>query len=644
MAASTAIEGRPDAIGLDIFDTIVVRRLAGDPACERVVANQLTMHDGWPNRPKDFIDALENVRQTSSSLALDDWLDAIETDHGLDADRAYETFLVAERQLNLAIPGAMEALDQMRAEAPITFVSDMHFSAAILRGLLEPLGLVAPDDTIVASCDLGVSKANGELFEQVRDHGLTSNAPFIGNNLWSDATQAKLASFEPQPATVGNLTRFELAMAHDPRGLGPAIAGAARIQRLECATQAGPDSDIRALGGQVIGQAILAFLLWVRQECLRRGIANLVFLARDGELPLEMARSMPADHWAGTELRYLHCGRRAWSLAAAPIVGIHKWIEVGTADDAAFLLHSSTTAPFRNLLDRCGLTIDAIDSNLALAQFEPSQPLTAEQTVAWRDLLRSGALDPVIGTAAEEPRRLIVDHLRQSDFPKAKTALIDVGWRGQQAWLISALVREATGQEPLHLHFGGDQASPQLEGEVDIERFAFDDAREPHPISSPVACLEMFLASGKPRLMGYERDAQGIVHEQFEQRSTSVDNPTRRLAAEGAIQVAVLFPSRSEIDNWGLQASALIEESRNLLATFWNTPTKQEAVLLTGLRFEGDDGGSIVGPVVYPYAATEVLGRHPQPRMWREASLQTTPVVFRKLMEIYFAARRVTSR
>jgi len=645
MAASAALDEAPQAVGLDIFDTIVVRRLAGDAACERVVANLLAEGDGWPHQAQDFADEIDDVRRTSGSLALVDWLDILDERHGLDAGRAYQTFLEVERELNLAIPGAQEALDALRAEAPITFVSDMHFSAQTLRSLLEPLELVAVSDTIIASCDTGVSKADGGLFalDQLRELGL-DDAPFIGNNLWSDATQARIASLRPRPATVGNLTRLELTMAAHPDSLGPAIAGAARIQRLEANQEAASSAEVSAVGGQVMGQAILAFLLWVRRKCLDRGITNLVFLARDGELPLQLARAMPEDHWDGVELRYLHCGRRSWSLPAAPIVGVHKWIEVGTADDAAFLLQLSNAAPFADLLDRCGLTIDQVDPTHPLASTDPTSPLTTTQALEWRDLLRSGDLDAPILAAAEEPRRRIVDHLKQSGFPKAKTALIDVGWRGQQAWLISALIGEATGQEPLHLHFGGDRVAPHLEDQVDIERFAFDDSREPHPISSPVACLEMFLASGKPRLKGYERDADGIVHEVFERHSTSVDNPTRRMAAAGAVEVAALFPTRAEIDSWKLEESSLIPETRNLLAEFWNTPTTREAELLSGLRFEADDGGALVGPVVNPYAMSEILGRSMHPRMWREASLRTTPFVFRRLMKLYFAARSAGSR
>ncbi len=646
MAADAALGQRPAAIGLDIFDTIVIRRLAGDAAGERVVANQLAVGEGWPKRPTDFVTALEGVRRASGSLALDDWLEALETEHGLDRHDARDAYLRIERELIRAVPGAKDALERMRSEVPVTFISDMHFSASTLRSLLGPLELVADDEEIVTSSDAGVSKADGGLFaiDQVLDCGLTDHAPFIGNDLWSDVAQAKLASLRPRPATVGNLTRFETAMAQQPNGLGPAIAGAARMQRLAAGLEPSEAAEIRVLGGQVIGQSILAFLLWVRRECAARGIKHLVFLARDGELPLEMARSMPADHWSGIELRYLQCGRRAWSLAAAPIVGIRKWIDLGTADDAAFLLHSSTTTPFENLLDRCGLSFVQIDRYNGLARTTPSKRLTTEESEAWRELLRSGALDDLILEAAQEPRRRIVDHLKQSGFPLAQTALIDVGWRGQQAWLISALVREATGQEPLHLHFGGDRIVPNLGGEVEIERFAFDDSRRPHPISSPVACLEMFLASGKARLVGYERDDEGDVHEVFEQNATSVDNPTRRLAAAGAIELAALFPSRTEIDDWRLEETALIEETRAVLAHLWNTPSKREAELLTGLRFEGDDGGSIVGPVVHQYAVTEILGRAAQPRIWREASLRMTPFPFRPLMQIYFAARRTTGQ
>lgn len=643
-AATSALESAPNAIGVDLFDTVVVRRLAGDASADEVVAHRIASATGWPATASEYLKAVDDAQRATGSLALDSWLVALEERHGLDPAEVHRTYLSVEKQLIRPVPGAIEALDRMRRNASLTFVSDMHLSAATLRAVLEPMAVVGPDDVIVASSDLEQSKARGDLFHSgvLLSRGFGSGASFIGNDLWSDATQAQLASLDAQPATAGNLTQFEAAMSSDPGSQGPAIAGAARQQRLLAAAEGGPDAEIRALGGQVIGQAILAFLLWIRQECRQRGITHLVFLARDGELPLEMARAMPSDHWDGFDLQYLHCGRRAWSLAAAPIVGVDRWVQLGTADSGAFLLHYATTTPFENLLDRCGLTIHDINTSEALAEVSGSRPLTSAETTAWREMLQSGDLDEAILAAAERPRRDLVNHLNQSGFPRGKTALIDVGWRGQQAWLVSALIREATGEEPLHLHFGGDSVSADLDNRVDIERFAFDDSREPHPISSPVACLEMFLASGKPRLLGYERDKAGAVSEVFETASTSVDNPTRRLLARGAIQVAAQFPSLSEIDHWGMYGSPLIVETRALLAEFWNNPTEQQANLLLGLRFEGDDSGSVVGPLINSYSLTELMGRDSQPRIWREASLCLTPWWFRTVMKTYFLARKAS--
>ena len=85
--------------------------------------------------------------------------------------------------------------------------------------------------------------------------------------------------------------------------------------------------------------------------------------------------------------------------------------------------------------------------------------------------------------------------------------------------------------------------------------------------------------------------------------------------------------------------SPLIEETRELLASFWNEPTKREAQLLTGLRFESDEAGSVIGPVVRPYSLGELLGRDPVPRVWREASLRLTSALLRPIVRLYFRLR-----
>jgi hypothetical protein len=202
-----------------------------------------------------------------------------------------------------------------------------------------------------------------------------------------------------------------------------------------------------------------------------------------------------------------------------------------------------------------------------------------------------------------------------------------------------AIVREVTGQEPLHLHFGGAEVLPEIDRIIQIRRFAFDDSVRPHPIGEPVSCLETLLASGKARLLGYESSLNGTVGEVFEDTSSPVDTASLRRLWSGAIEMATFLPSRHDMDDWSDSSLSLDEEARKLLTMFWDKPLKAEATALCDLRFEGDDAGDSIGRVIRSYSPGEIFGRAVVPRQWRHGSLVVTPEPFQSFMRLYFGVK-----
>ncbi len=449
------------------------------------------------------------------------------------------------------------------------------------------------------------------------------------------ARHPDLSRATPDPGNRAH-SRYHSVLANSDWPTGALVANAAA--RVCDESVPGVDRELHELGADVLGQMMIPFVLWVRARCESEGIRHVEFLARDGEVPYDIANALPDDYWFGWSLGYLHCGRRAWSLAAAHVVGAEAWIDVGTEDSFSFLRHSVNEVRFAAMLERCGLTVADLPAHSPLHRVDATQAHDNRQAQQWTELLRSGDLNDLIEQRAAEPAQLVLASLRQRGLPDGPIALVDVGWRGQQAWMISALLEAATGHQPLHLHFGGDGVRPSIDSRARIERFALDDSKRPHPVDTPVVCIEMFLASGKPRLLGYRRDEGGAVVEEFEKSSSAVDTTTRRVLAAGAVQAARLMPPFSELGS--LQAGNHgIEAVRRLLELFWNHPTKTETSLLSGLRFETDDAGAAIGPVILRYRPTELLGRSATPRHWRQASLVATPQPFRSMMRLYFSIR-----
>ena len=88
--------------------------------------------------------------------------------------------------------------------------------------------------------------------------------------------------------------------------------------------------------------------------------------------------------------------------------------------------------------------------------------------------------------------------------------------------------------------------------------------------------METLTASGKPRVIDYRRNSDGEVQPVLGQSGFESDGDRADLWA-GALRTAVNMPSRKKLDEWGVQPTHLGEQVRELLALWWNTPTKAEA-------------------------------------------------------------------
>ncbi|MEM7337769.1 MAG: hypothetical protein AAF467_03915 [Actinomycetota bacterium] len=588
--ADRVVRERPDHVSVDVFDTCVIRDLLG------------------PEPIENLADRRAGARQGPKRSATAELL---------------------ESELCRPVPGAADALHRIRhAGVPVTFVSDTERSSASLRALLHSHGLLTDLDALVSSHEWGSTKAAGTLLPAVWASELDRGATIwhLGDNLWSDAVMADEAGLVGFHLPSAAPTRYEEAMAADSRSAGPAVAAAARRARLEIEAEAsdgdaeGHARELRVLGAEIGGQVLGSFLLWIAETARREGLSHLLFLARDGELPLKMAVAMPTDHWGDIPLTYMHCSRRSWAIAGAAAYDLADWLHAGTATDTAFINVNRHSVPFSSLLGRIGLTPADVTAHQSLAELAPNEPLPHTLQPEWEALLADTAIGDVIRARATSRKDLITDYLRGLDIRPGRVGIVDVGWRGRLAWKISPIVAEVTGEEPLHLHFGGANVLPDVDEAIDIARFAFDGHEPSRHVSSPVVCIETLTASGKARVDHYERQADGSVVPAFTGRVAAVDHDNRHHLWDGALAVAALIPSRARLAELGCDDSSLRPGTVGLLARWWNDPDRQEALTMADLSFEADDNGHLVSRLVVPYTLRELWSGRTAARQWRLGS------------------------
>ncbi len=614
-------DAHPDVVSLDVFDTCIVRRLAGDQPIENAIDHRVRVADGT---------------SSGSRAAVADAL---------------------ERELCRAVPGAVEALRRVRKITPnVVFLSDTDRSSALLVEILRSQGLFVDGDRLVASCETGTTKARGDLFlhedyRQALDEVAAKNGSVgtggvgvwhVGNHIWSDGVMAIKAGLTGVVFAEAEPNRYEETMGRRPSSAGAALAAAARTARLTLETQGseglldGRDAEARKVGASVGGPALTAFVLWVAERCRAQNLGDVVFLARDGELPLELAKTIPADHWQGRSLHYLHCSRLTWSLAAASAVGVDEWIAVGCDEETAFLLNRRHLIPLSALVDRVGLTVEdfgtTVTGHAELAALDFSKPLPVGSAHLWSSLLADPEVRRCVSERSNQRRDLILDYLRADGFPTGPIALVDVGWRGRLAWQVSAVLRNLVEVEPIHLHFGGDKVHADVDAAIPIERFAFDGYQPPKPVTAPVSCVETLTASGKARVVEYRRAVDGSVKLVFGRAHSEVTDGDRVELWAGALAMASGVPSRAELESWGISPTALDAEVRDLLGQWWNTPTPAEARALAALMFEHDEAGTRFRPLVAPYGLGELVRSEREPRQWAQGSEAVTPQPMRAII------------
>jgi hypothetical protein len=335
---------------------------------------------------------------------------------------------------------------------------------------------------------------------------------------------------------------------------------------------------------------------------------------------------MPADHWSGFTLGYLQGSRRMWSVAAAASLGVDVWLAAGTADASGFLRQGENTLPWGSLLGRFALRPDDLSDAPRLVDLPSDQPLPDTLTADWHRVLNDPAVRRRIEDRAERQHTDLRDYLRAQGVGSGRVAVVDVGWRGQLAWHVSAVLRGVTGAEPVHLHFGGVDIATSEAAQVDIRRFAVDDSREALPFPDVISCVETITASGRERARSLQRGTDGTVRPVFDPALPDMDTEHRRVMWRAAVAVAAALPSRATLQTGNLQTSAVDRQVREVLTRFWTHPSHVHALAASHLAAEVDDSAG-VHPVARPYTVLQHSGQ--DARTWRQGSLRLTSPALR---------------
>ncbi len=575
---------------------------------------------------------------------------------GIAGEIEAEELRVELRQLRV-VPGAGKLLHKVRSSGcKIAFVSDMHIGSSFLEPRLRELGVMVDGDILLVSSDIGLSKSRGgRLFNHLLDsESLTAESlTHYGNSHWSDVKMADKAGGVGVFCPAANPNRFEDLLLEDSHRDShlEKLASVSRDVRLECGGGGGLTSNeideakesLVGISSSVAAPVLFSFVCWVIDRCRSESISSIRFLSRDGELLCAIAKALPDKITDGLDFGVLEVSRRSLTLPAASVLPLENWIDTGL-ERKGFLVQQYKKLSPGQIIARAGLSFELHAKLLRpFGLVDKEEPLGEAGLSCWKQALQSEAIRAEI--VRESQRRLVATqtYLQQNLVERSgsRTALVDVGWTGQQAALLSALIRHGDGQDPLHLLIGRIDRDTLI-APADIEGWLFDEPKKMSPVENPVALFESFCATTSGGVEGYELDAAtgvaSAVRRRQEHQSSLVQwgQPDVQRCVLRYAELAGEFAD-------DLDPKTSRDAGEKLLRAFWQHPTRTEALQWGSFPYEQDQAGEVVRQLVSPYNLKQLKARFSGSHIgldWKAGSVELSPTPIRQLLKLREKLRR----
>lgn len=193
------------------------------------------------------------------------------------------------------------------------------------------------------------------------------------------------------------------------------------------------------IGASLSGPLFFGFVHRVMQRAIAEGVRRLYFLARDGQLLLEIAKVIQAELGTDLELRYLYVSRKSMRLPSVLRLAERdlEWIfeEMDNRLTVATIAGRLAMDPsaLREAAEAAGLP----DRDAAVLSTESVERLRAA-------FLEKGALRSEVESNAAAARENVLAYFEQEGvFEGTPFAFVDVGWKGTLQDAIYRIVQTA---------------------------------------------------------------------------------------------------------------------------------------------------------------------------------------------------------
>jgi predicted HAD superfamily hydrolase len=546
-----------DAVSIDLFDTIFIRRVHDPdmlkPAVARYIAAKArrkgTQRRWTWEEVQASRDAHETAQRAETGKAFDDHearypdymrkvlgdiFQAAECDELLEEVTAYELGLESA----MIVPRAdlVRWIEKVHARGKVVVIaSDIYLPSAHLKQLVKNAGLLDHVTDVVSSADTFLAKASGRAFPLMAErYGLSGDRWLhIGDNPISDGLR---------PAEFG-LTALILQDAAEKRrhtvaqmytkfaGYRPFWKGRLLQQlMLPLESENQPRSSLYVQGYSFLGFLLGFFIQTIMEQCHQHDLKRVFFFSREGwtykkvwdaAIPYMYPREdVPQSH-------YLYVSRLALGGASCA----HDGLPLEKAN-IAFLPPGN-----RDIRDVCrvfSLKIEPMGPLLQRHGIRADEPLSPAYSATGYQKFADLVEDPVFQSQVKAQTRPFNDalqiYLEESGFfESGDVALVDVGWLGTIQRFLYDAVKHRDDRPNFHgflLAASRGNTYPTTDGNY-IKGVLYDHEHFDFAGSTILYAREFFEEACRaphPTLVGYEPAENGYRLQFKDRQSASVQN------------------------------------------------------------------------------------------------------------------------
>lgn len=418
-----------DIVSFDIFDTLILRPIERPIDLFMMTGKKLGIMDFFNLRIEAEKAAREQrwAKYGNREVTIDDIYEIIEQRTGIDKTTGIQAEFETEYDLCYANPYMLRSYELLKEQGKqLILISDMYFERNLLEKILEKCGYTGYSDLFV-SCEYNCGKADGKLYEVVKNKYQGKRIVHIGDNAASDIQKAREHGITPY--YYKNVNEAGQAYRADGMSLlvGSAYKGMVNGKLYNGLGQYTPYFEYGYTYG---GMYVLGYCSWIADFCRKREIDKVLFLARDGYIYQKVFKKLHT----GIDHEYVY-----WSRIPAAMLSVHI--------DKKNFLDNFVYQKAGNKLVKTD--IHTLFSGIGLEAFEKYLPEYRLSEYSILDDSNANIVAELISRHWEEVRIVMerttektAEYLRSVIGGSRKIAIVDVGWTGKNIIYLKKIIHK----------------------------------------------------------------------------------------------------------------------------------------------------------------------------------------------------------